>query len=394
MLWCLAVPQSHAVEGRPLHLDLAFVVMQKLKKALGGPVKILVTGGAGFIGSALCRHLVLETSDAVINVDKLTYAANLTSLDTVADSPRYTFVKADICDRAAMAQVFRRHQPSAVMHLAAESHVDRSITGSEAFIHTNVLGTYVLLETARDYWGALPSSRRDRFRFLHVSTDEVYGSLGTHGLFTETTAYDPSSPYSASKAAADHLANAWFRTYGLPVVMSNCSNNYGPYHFPEKLIPLMILNGLEGLPLPVYGDGSQIRDWLYVLDHVRALRLILEQGRLGERYNVGGRNERTNIGVVERICDTLDELVPTRASRRRLITFVPDRPGHDHRYAIDASKLEQELGWRAEENFDSGLAKTVRWYLDHRAWWEPLRKKVYQGERLGLIDGAARAAVA
>jgi dTDP-glucose 4,6-dehydratase len=355
-------------------------------------VKILVTGGAGFIGSALCRYLVLEKGDAVVNVDKLTYAANLESLHAVAGSQLYSFVKADICDGAAMAVVFRRHQPDAVMHLAAESHVDRSITGSEAFIRTNVLGTHVLLETARAYWTALPSSRRDRFRFLHVSTDEVYGSLGATGLFTETTAYDPSSPYSASKAAADHLATAWFRTYGLPVVISNCSNNYGPYHFPEKLIPLMILNALEGQPLPVYGDGSQIRDWLYVRDHVRALRLILEQGRLGEAYNVGGRNERTNLAVVERICDALDALVPSGAGRRRLINFVPDRPGHDHRYAIDASKLEQELGWRAEEDFDSGLAKTVRWYLDHRAWWEPLRKRVYQGQRLGLIDGAARGA--
>jgi dTDP-glucose 4,6-dehydratase len=357
-------------------------------------VKILVTGGAGFIGSALCRHLVLETDDAVVNVDKLTYAANLASLDAVAGSPRYAFVRADICDRAAMDQVFRRHQPDAVMHLAAESHVDRSITGSEAFIHTNVLGTHVLLEVARAYWMGLPSSRRDRFRFLQVSTDEVYGSLGADGLFTETTAYDPSSPYSASKAASDHLVQAWFRTYGLPVVISNCSNNYGPYHFPEKLIPLTILNGLEGLPLPVYGDGSQIRDWLYVRDHVRALRLILDQGRPGERYNVGGRNERTNLGVVERICDTLDELVPSGGSRRRLINFGPDRPGHDHRYAIDASKLEQELGWRADEDFDSGLAKTVRWYLDHRLWWEPLRKRVYRGERLGLIDRAPCAALA
>jgi dTDP-glucose 4,6-dehydratase len=353
-------------------------------------VKIVVTGGAGFIGSAVCRYLVRETSAFVVNVDKLTYAANLQSLEAIANSPNYTFIKADICDRAAMDVVFRAHTPDIVMHLAAESHVDRSISGSDAFIHTNVLGTHCLLEAARAYWMDLPEPQARDFRFLHVSTDEVYGSLGPDGAFCETTAYDPSSPYSASKAAADHLVSAWFRTYGLPVVISNCSNNYGPFHFPEKLIPLVVLNALEGKPLPVYGDGSNVRDWLYVEDHARALYLIARRGRLGEKYNVGGRNERSNLSVVESICDILDELRPQVESRRRLITLVPDRPGHDHRYAIDASKLERELGWRAAENFDTGLAKTVRWYLDNRAWWEPLRNGVYAGERLGLLSASAR----
>lgn len=354
-------------------------------------MRIVVTGGAGFIGSAVCRHLVRHTDAHVVNVDKLTYAANLRSLDPIADSPRYSFVRADICDRAAMGAVFARHRPDAVMHLAAESHVDRSIDGSDEFIRTNVLGTHCLLEAARAYWMGLPADRARDFRFLQVSTDEVYGSLGEAGAFTETRPYDPSSPYSASKAAADHLASAWFRTFGLPVVISNCSNNYGPYHFPEKLIPLMILNALEGRALPVYGDGGNVRDWLYVEDHARALHLILTRGRVGERYNVGGGNERTNLAVVEAICDILDRLLPAGAPRRRLITFVPDRPGHDRRYAIDAAKLERELGWRAREDFDSGLEKTVRWYLDNRAWWEPLRKRVYGGERLGLMVGAARA---
>lgn len=352
-------------------------------------VNIVVTGGAGFIGSAVCRHLVRETDSHVVNVDKLTYAANLRSLDPIANSPRYAFVRADICDRAAMDAIFARHTPDAVMHLAAESHVDRSISGSDAFILTNVLGTHTLMEAARAYWTGLPRDRADAFRFLHVSTDEVYGSLGADGLFTEATAYDPSSPYSASKAAADHLASAWFRTFQFPVVLSNCSNNYGPYHFPEKLIPLVILNALEEKPLPVYGDGSNVRDWLYVEDHAHALYLILTRGRLGEKYNVGGRNERTNLTVVETICDTLDRLAPARTGRRRLITFVPDRPGHDQRYAIDASKLEAELGWRAGHDFESGLEKTVRWFLDNRAWWEPLRSGVYGGERLGLIAKAA-----
>jgi dTDP-glucose 4,6-dehydratase len=358
---------------------------------VGEAVKIVVTGGAGFIGSAVCRHLVRETDAHVVNVDKLTYAANLRSLEPIANSPRYTFIRADICDRDAMDAVFVRHAPDAVMHLAAESHVDRSIDGSDTFIRTNVLGTHCLLEAARAYWMRLPAERAHAFRFLHVSTDEVYGSLGPDGAFSEETAYDPSSPYSASKAAADHLAGAWFRTFGLPVVISNCSNNYGPYHFPEKLIPLVILNALEGKPLPVYGNGSNVRDWLYVEDHARALHLVLTKGQLGEKYNVGGRNERTNLAVVEAICDTLDRLVPAGSSRRGLITFVADRPGHDRRYAIDASKLERELGWRARHDFDSGLAETVRWYLDNRAWWEPLRKGVYAGERLGLIAATAGA---
>jgi len=355
-------------------------------------MRLLVTGGAGFIGSAACRYF-LNHPDArvqrLVNVDKLTYAANLASLDPVAADPRYTFIKADICDASAMNSIFRKVEPDAVLHFAAESHVDRSINGSDAFIRTNVVGTHVLLQAARAYWMALPSARRNTFRFVHVSTDEVYGSLGPTGLFTETTRYDPSSPYSASKAAADHLANAWFRTFGLPVIITNCSNNFGPYQFPEKLIPLMILNGLEEKPLPVYGNGSNVRDWLYVEDHIRALELIVEKGRPGVKYNIGGRSERTNLEVVQRICDMLDELVPAATSRRRLITFVPDRPGHDQRYAIDASKLEQELGWQPQESFESGLAKTVRWYLDNRHWWQPLRQRVYRGERLGLIPAAA-----
>lgn len=352
-------------------------------------MKIIVTGGAGFIGSAVCRHLIADTECSVVNVDKLTYAANLSSLDRIAKSQRYTFIRADICDRAAMDAIFERHAPDAVMHLAAESHVDRSINGSDEFIRTNVLGTHCLLEAARAYWMRLAPERAAEFRFLHVSTDEVYGSLGPDGLFCETTAYDPSSPYSASKAAADHIASAWFRTFGFPVVLSNCSNNYGPYHFPEKLIPLIILNALDEKPLPVYGDGSNVRDWLYVEDHARALYSILTRGQLGEKYNVGGRNERTNLEVVHAICDALDQLRPSGTPRRRLVSFVTDRPGHDHRYAIDATKLERELGWRAQEDFNSGLLKTITWYLDNPAWWEPLRKGVYGGERLGLIKSAA-----
>jgi dTDP-glucose 4,6-dehydratase len=354
-------------------------------------LKVLVTGGAGFIGSAVCRYLVRETNAHVLNVDKLTYAANLRSLDPVSNGGRYTFIRADICDRDAMDAVFRQHEPDAVMHLAAESHVDRSITGSDAFVRTNVLGTHTLLEAARTYWVGLPAHRADAFRFLHVSTDEVYGSLGHGGCFTETTPYDPSSPYSASKAAADHLVNAWFHTFGLPVIISNCSNNYGPYHFPEKLIPLVIINALEEKPVPVYGDGSNVRDWLYVEDHARALHLIVTKGRAGEKYNVGGRNERTNLAVVEAICDMVDQLAPTGSRRQRLIAFVQDRPGHDRRYAIDASKLELDLGWRAGDNFESGLAKTVRWYLNNRDWWEPLRRSVYSGERLGLVAKTATA---
>jgi dTDP-glucose 4,6-dehydratase len=347
-------------------------------------MRILVTGGAGFIGSAVCRFLIESTDATLLNVDKLTYAGNLASVQRVADNPRYHFVRADICDEKTIKSIFDEFRPSAVMHLAAESHVDRSISESRSFIETNIVGTYILLEVARRYWNGLPNETKDQFRFLHVSTDEVYGSLGVDGFFTETTPYDPSSPYSASKASSDHLAVAWFRTYGLPIVVSNCSNNYGPFHFPEKLIPLIILNGMEGKPLPVYGKGANIRDWLYVEDHARALHLILMTGRPGETYNVGGRNERTNLEVVQTICRILDELRPAGKPHDRLITYVTDRPGHDHRYAIDATKLETELGWKAEETFSSGIAKTVSWYLGNEDWWEPLRKKVYGGERLGL----------
>lgn len=347
-------------------------------------MRILVTGGAGFIGSALVRHLVGELGAEVLTVDKLTYAGNLASLRVVENAPNHRFLKVDICDRMAMNEAFSTFQPDLVMHLAAESHVDRSITGSADFIQTNVVGTFTLLEAARHHWNSLEGEAKQAFRFLHVSTDEVYGSLGDDGLFEEETAYDPSSPYSASKAASDHLAIAWYRTYGLPVVVSNCSNNYGPYHFPEKLIPLVILNALEGKPLPIYGTGANIRDWLYVEDHARALYLVATRGRLGEKYNIGGRNERRNIDVVQRICALMDEMHPTTAPHARLITYVTDRPGHDARYAIDATKLETELGWKAQENFDTGIAKTVRWYLENDWWWRPLRDGVYKGERLGL----------
>jgi dTDP-glucose 4,6-dehydratase len=350
-------------------------------------MRILVTGGAGFIGSAVCRHLVGDLEHEVVNLDKLTYAACLASLDPIAENARYRFERADICDRPTLDRIFAATRPDAVMHLAAESHVDRSISGAADFIETNIVGTFQLLEAARDYWDGLPADRRAAFRFLHVSTDEVYGSLGPTGQFAEETRYDPSSPYSASKAASDHLALAWHRTYGMPVIVSNCSNNYGPYHFPEKLIPLIILNALEGRELPVYGDGSNVRDWLYVEDHARALFLILTRGRPGEKYNVGGRNERSNLEVVEAICALLDRLAPAQRRHRELIRFVTDRPGHDARYAIDASKTESELGWRAQESFDSGLAKTVRWYLDNEAWWRPLREHRYRGERLGLVAG-------
>ena len=346
-------------------------------------MRIIVTGGAGFIGSALVRHLVAE-GHQVLTIDALTYAGNRASLRDVEGSALHRFVHADIRDRAAMTEAFAAFRPERVMHLAAESHVDRSISGADDFIQTNVVGTFTLLEVARGYWSALPADQAEAFRFLHVSTDEVYGSLGDDGLFREDTPYDPSSPYSASKAASDHLAKAWARTYGLPVVVSNCSNNYGPYHFPEKLIPLTILNALEGRELPVYGAGDNVRDWLYVEDHARALDLIAARGRIGETYNVGGRNERRNIDVVRRICQLLDELVPGAAPRESLIRFVTDRPGHDARYAIDATRLETELGWRAQENFDSGIARTVRWYLDNDWWWRPLRER-YDGERLGLI---------
>jgi dTDP-glucose 4,6-dehydratase len=348
-------------------------------------MRVLVTGGAGFIGSAVCRHFISDLNYDVVVLDKMTYAGNLASLAPVASSVRYAFEKHDICDAGAVNAIFARYQPDAVVHLAAESHVDRSISGSDVFVQTNVMGTFTLLEAARSY---LKSVRRDHaidFRFVHVSTDEVYGSLGADGLFSETTAYDPSSPYSATKAASDHLAKAWHRTYGMPVIVSNCSNNYGPYHFPEKLIPLVILNALDRKTLPVYGDGLNVRDWLYVEDHARALGVILAKGTPGETYNIGGRNERTNIEVVRQVCSWMDQLRPANASHHDLISFVADRPGHDQRYAIDASKLEAELGWRAQETFETGIEKTVRWYLDRADWWRPLRDKVYGGERLGLV---------
>jgi dTDP-glucose 4,6-dehydratase len=345
-------------------------------------MRVLVTGGAGFIGTAVCRHLVLDKGWPVLNVDKLTYAANVRSLDAIQTRPNYRFVRADICNRQVLDSLFVEFAPDAVLHLAAESHVDRSIIGSADFVRTNVVGTHVLLEAARAYWSRLPAEQQRQFRFLHVSTDEVYGSLGAIGYFVEHTAYDPHSPYSASKAASDHLVSAWYATYGLPTIISNCCNNYGPFHFPEKLIPLMILNALEGKPLPVYGDGQNIRDWLYVEDHVRALVLVLAKGRVGHRYNIGGRSERTNLQVVHAICDMLDKLTPADNARRNLIRFVADRPGHDRRYAIDPGKIESELGWRAQESFDTGLQKTIRWYLDNQAWWKPLREGVYNGEHL------------
>lgn len=347
-------------------------------------MRVLVTGGAGFIGSALVRHLVLDKGYDVLNIDKLTYAGTLTSLVSVEGNNHYRFLKADICDGRSISEAFESFRPDRVMHLAAESHVDRSITGAKDFVETNVLGTFTMLEAARAHWQRLSGEERDSFRFLHVSTDEVYGSLGDDGLFTETTPYDPSSPYSASKAASDHLAKAWARTYKMPVIVSNCSNNYGPFHFPEKLIPLVILNALHGQPLPVYGNGANIRDWLYVEDHARALDVIAERGRIGETYNVGGRNERRNIDVVKRICSLMDDLHPSGKPHESLIQYVTDRPGHDARYAIDATKLEAELGWKAQENFDSGIEKTVRWYIDNEWWWAPLRKG-YAGQRLGII---------
>ncbi|WP_338809893.1 dTDP-glucose 4,6-dehydratase [Agrobacterium leguminum] len=348
-------------------------------------MRVLVTGGAGFIGSALVRYLVSEVGADVLTVDKLTYAGNLASLKPIENAPNHRFLQADICDRAAMNEAFAAFQPDYVMHLAAESHVDRSITGAADFIQTNINGTFTMLEAARQYWSGLAEDAKANFRMLHVSTDEVYGSLGDNGLFEETTPYDPSSPYSASKAASDHLATAWQRTYGLPVVISNCSNNYGPFHFPEKLIPLIILNALEGKPLPVYGNGANIRDWLYVEDHARALWLIVQKGLVGEKYNVGGRNEQKNIDVVNCICSILDELRPQSTPYAQLIKYVTDRPGHDARYAIDATKLETELGWKAQENFATGIRKTVQWYLDNAWWWQPLREGVYSGERLGVL---------
>lgn len=353
-------------------------------------MKILVTGGAGFIGSAVVRHLIGETEHSVVNVDKLTYAGNLESLHPVWESPRHAFEQVDICDASAMARIFAEHSPDAVMHLAAESHVDRSIDGPAAFIQTNIVGTYVLLEASRTYWNTLDDAARAAFRFHHISTDEVYGDLdGTGDLFTETTAYSPSSPYSASKASSDHLVRAWQRTYGLPTLITNCSNNYGPYHFPEKLIPHMILNALAGKALPVYGDGCQIRDWLFVEDHARALTLVVTQGKAGETYNIGGHNEKKNIDVVHTLCDLLDELAPRSigGSYREQIIFVADRPGHDLRYAIDASKIQRDLGWIPQETFESGIGKTVCWYLDNREWWQRVLDGSYQMTRQGLSQG-------
>jgi len=349
----------------------------------------LITGGAGFIGSAVVRELVHNSQHHVVNVDKLTYAGNLESLATVRESERYTFAQADICDAVAMQKLFEQHQPDIVMHLAAESHVDRSIDGPAEFIQTNVVGTAVLLEAARAYWKTLQETnpaKAEAFRFHHISTDEVYGDLeGTDDLFTETTPYAPSSPYSASKASSDHLVRAWQRTYGLPTLVTNCSNNYGPYHFPEKLIPLMILNALAGKPLPVYGDGQQIRDWLYVEDHARALIKVATEGQVGDTYNIGGHNEKANLTVVETLCDLLQELVPNEKSYRDQITFVTDRPGHDVRYAIDASKIEHELGWTPAETFETGLRKTVEWYLANETWWKRVQDGSYQGQRLGSL---------
>jgi len=357
-------------------------------------MKILVTGGAGFIGSAVIRHIINSTQDHVINVDKLTYAGNLESLLSVSDNDRYCFEQVDICNRGELDRIFTRYQPDTVMHLAAESHVDRSIDGPAAFIETNILGTYTLLEAARQYWKSLNQDRKSAFRFHHISTDEVYGDLeGPEDFFTETTPYDPSSPYSASKASSDHLVRAWSRTYGMPTVVSNCSNNYGPYHFPEKLIPLMILNALEWKPLPVYGDGQQIRDWLYVEDHARALYLVATKGKIGETYNIGGHNEKTNIDVVKTICNLLAKIAPTNrhsgesrnlVDYKDLITFVEDRPGHDLRYAIDASKIEKQLGWKPEETFESGIRKTVEWYLSNKDWWSRVLNGSYSRERLGV----------
>lgn len=348
--------------------------------------RILVTGGAGFIGSAVVRHLIASGRE-VLTFDKLTYAGNMASLAPVADNPRHSFVRGDICDAEQVKAAMESFRPDLVMHLAAESHVDRSIDGPAAFIETNIVGTYVMLQEALRYWRSLAAPEAEAFRFHHISTDEVYGTLGAEGLFREDTPYQPNSPYSASKAASDHLVRAWFHTYGLPVVMSNCSNNYGPYHFPEKLIPLVILNALEGAPLPVYGTGENVRDWLFVEDHAEALFLIATKGRLGESYNVGGASERRNIDVVRAICTLLDEIRPDAKIGRRedLIRFVTDRPGHDARYAIDFSKLNRELGWTPRETFEGGLRKTILWYLDNEAWWEPLRAR-YARQRLGLAS--------
>ncbi|RCK27677.1 dTDP-glucose 4,6-dehydratase [Thalassospira lucentensis] len=348
-------------------------------------MKVVVTGGAGFIGSAVCRLLARKKGFEILNLDKLTYAADLRTVEVVSAFPNYSFAKVDVCNKEAVATVFSDFQPDAVMHLAAESHVDRSIDGPADFIQTNVIGTFTLLEVARDYFNGLDDACKQAFRFHHVSTDEVYGSLGDEGLFTEQTAYAPNSPYSATKAGADHLVRAWHHTYGLPVIISNCSNNYGPYQFPEKLIPLMILNVLQGKKLPVYGDGGNTRDWLHVEDHAEALFTILTQGRVGEKYNVGGCNEVTNLDVVRKVFDAVTTLVPETAGKSfdEVVDFVDDRPGHDWRYAIDPSKMRDELGWSPKYSFETGLAQTVTWYVDHRAWWEPILKDKYAGQRLG-----------
>jgi dTDP-glucose 4,6-dehydratase len=352
-------------------------------------MRILVTGGAGFIGSAVTRLLVLERGATVLVVDKLTYAGDRRSIRDCEGRHGFRFLEADICDLERMRATMAEFRPDAVMHLAAESHVDRSITGAADFIQTNINGTFAMLEAARAYHAGLDAAGQAGFRFHHISTDEVFGSLGPEGAFSETTAYDPRSPYSASKAASDHLVRAWHETYGLPVLVTNCSNNYGPYHFPEKLVPLIILNALEGRPLPVYGDGSNIRDWLHVEDHARALALVVERGRIGETYCIGGRAERRNLQVVETICDLLDQRRPTGQPRRALIRFVADRPGHDRRYAIDCGKIERELGWRQQQSFETGIAATIDWYLANEWWWRPLREGKYAGERLGLIPEAA-----
>lgn len=355
-------------------------------------MRIIITGGAGFIGSALVRYLIKETEHEVLNVDKLTYAGNLESLSEISDSSRYKFSKTDICDREAIAKLFEEFKPNLVMHLAAESHVDRSIDGPAEFINTNIIGTFVLLEAARHYYERLSNEEKSLFRFHHVSTDEVFGDLGEEGLFTEETSYAPSSPYSASKAASDHLVNAWCRTYNLPVITTNCSNNYGPYHFPEKLIPLVILNAMEGIPLPVYGDGLQVRDWLFVEDHARALFIVATKGKLGETYNIGGFNEKRNIDVVKAICSILNNLMPVDkninlegsiSSYCDLITYVKDRPGHDERYAIDATKIKRDLGWTPKESFESGIEKTVKWYIENSEWVNNVLNGSYNRERLG-----------
>lgn len=348
-------------------------------------MKLIVTGGAGFIGSAVIRHVIRGTEAEVVNVDKLTYAATPEALEECVESPRYRHIQADIADGPAMHALFEAHQPDAVMHLAAESHVDRSIDGPAAFVNTNVVGTYMLLEAARTYWQELPPSRAERFRFHHVSTDEVFGSLlPGEAAFPETAPYAPSSPYSATKAASDHLARAWRRTYGLPVIVSNCSNNYGPWQFPEKLIPTMLIAARDGRPLPVYGTGENVRDWLHVADHARALWLVLTEGHVGETYNIGGNAERSNLEVVRALCAVLDRRFPDRAPHDRLIEFVPDRPGHDLRYAVDTRKVQSELGWQPLESFESGLERTVDWYLAHESWWRSIRAGRYDGRRLGV----------